>query len=370
MNPETLRADCPGYTACTYLNTGASGPSPHRVVDAVTEFERYHQFEAPCGDGPYEAAFEQFESTREAVARLLHADTSQIALTRSTVEGITHVAGALDWDDGDVVVTTDLEHPAGELPWHHLRRKHNIEIRAVPTEQGRLAMDTFKAAVEDATLVCLSSVTWNYGTRLPVSEIVDIAHDAGALVLVDAVQSPGQQPVDVTDWGADFVAASGHKWLLGPWGAGFLYVAHPGEFEPGRIGYFSVAKDDEHGVDAAAYRWHADARRFELGTRAVSAYAGLETAIETIERVGTERIERRISRLTDRLKSGLGERLISPEDSRSGLVAFEADNPTGLVERLAGEGIQIRWIPQPYACRASVHAVNTDADVDRLLTAL
>ena len=370
MNPEMLRAECPGYTACTYLNTGASGPSPRRVVDAVAEFERYHQFDAPCGDGPYEAAFTQFESTREAVARLLHADASQIALTRSTVEGITHVAGALDWNEGDVVVTTDLEHPAGELPWQRLKREHDIEIREVPTEQGRLDMDALKTAVDGAKLVCLSSLAWNYGTRLPVSDVVDSAHDAGALVLVDAVQSPGQHPVDVTDWGADFVAGSGHKWLLGPWGAGFLYVARPTEFEPGRIGYFSVAKDDEHSMDSSAYQWHPDARRFELGTRAVSAYAGLEAAIETVEAVGITQIEERIAELTASLKSGLGERVLSPESSRSGLVAFDADNPEKLVARLASEGIQIRWIPEPYACRASVHALNTEAEIDRLLSAL
>ena len=364
MDPETLRADCPAYESCCYLNTGASGPSPRRVVEAVAAFERHHQFDAPCGEGPYEAALGKLADVRETVAAAIGAESRQVALTRSTVEGINHVAGAIDWEPGDVVVRTDLEHPAGELPWQRLRDLYGVEIRELPTTRGRLERDALESGLDGARLVCLSSLSWNYGTRLPVTEVVERAHEEGAKVLVDAVQSPGQQPIDVTAWGADFVAASGHKWLLGPWGAGFLYVAEPEAYEPRRIGYFSVQSVDEE------YSFRPDARRFELGTTAVAPYAGLQKAIETIEAVGPERIEGRIARLADRLKDGLGDRLLSPPDARSGLVTFDADDPEALTERLASQGIQIRPIPDPSACRASVHAVNTEADVDRLLEAL
>ena len=366
MDAETLRSECPAYESCTYLNTGATGPSPRRVVEAVGEFERHHQFESPGGEGPYQAAFDQLAETREQVASLFGTDISRVALTRNTVEGINHVAGAIDWAEGDVVVRTDLEHPAGVLPWQRLRRERGISIRELSTEQGRLDLEEVRAAVEGARLVCLSSIVWNYGTRLPVSEVVDIAHDAGALVLVDAVQSVGQHPVDVESWGADFVAASGHKWLLGPWGSGMLYVAEPERFEPNRIGYFSVEMDGER----EGYRFRPSARRFELGTTAVAAYAGLETAVETLRSVGLERVEGRIERLTGRLEAGLGDRLVSPAGARSGLVAFAADDPEELVERLSETGIEIRTIPEPHACRVSVHAVNTAEDVDHLLEVL
>lgn len=370
MDPETLRADCPAFESCCYLNTGASGPSPQRVVEAVAGFERHQQYRAPCDEGMYPAARDGLESAREAVATLLGAHRDQIALTRSTMEGISHVAGAIDWESGDVVVRTDLEHPAGELPWEFLRDRRGIEIRELPTEGGRLDMEALPAAFEDARLVCLSSLTWNYGTRLPVAEVTERAHEAGALVLVDAVQSVGQTPVDVEEWGADFVAASGHKWLLGPWGTGFLYVADPEAFDPGRIGYFSVTMEGEHGVDPANYAFRPSARRFELGTTAVAPYVGLEAAIETAQEVRLDRIEARIDRLADRLKDGLGDRLVSPHDARSGLVVFDADDPEALVERLAADDIQIRSLSHPHACRASVHAVNTEADVDRLLATL
>jgi cysteine desulfurase/selenocysteine lyase len=368
MDPETLRAECPAFDEGCYLNTGASGPSPRRVVEAADEFQRHHQYHAPGEEGMYTAAFDELTHTRETVAGLLGTDADHIALTQSTVEGINHVAGALEFEPGDVVVRTDLEHPAGVLPWQRLRELEGIEIRELPTDRGRLSLDALKDAVDGARLVCLSSLAWNYGTRLPVTDVVEIAHDAGAQVLVDAVQSPGQMPLAVEEWGADFVAASGHKWLLGVWGAGFLYVAEPERHEPRRIGYFSVAPGGGDGVED--YDFRPNARRFELGTTAVAPHVALATAIESMESVGLDRVEARIERLTDRLKSGLGDRLLSPEDSRSGLVTFDADDPDALVERLAADGIQIRSIPEPHACRASVHAVNTRADVDRLLGAL
>jgi len=367
MDPETLRTEIPVCSKCCYFNTGASGPSPRPVVDAVTEFERRHQFHAPCGDGIYEVAEKTLEDARSAVARLVGTDPANIALTQSTVEGINHVATGIDWQQGNVVVRTDAEHSAGKLPWQRMQDVHGIEIRTLATDHGRIDLDALRDAVADARLLCVNSPTWNYGTRLPVSEIVDIAHDAGARVLVDAVQAPGQIDLDVESWGADFVAASGHKWLLGPWGAGFLYVSEDAleTLRPQRIGYFSVVDPN-----AEEYEFRPDARRFELGTQAIAPYAGLEAAIETMQSVGLGTIEKRTERLTDRLKDGLGDRLLSPQDSSTGLVTFGADDPEQLVERLATEGIRIRWLPEPYACRVSVHAFNTEDEVDRLLASI
>ena len=369
MDPETLRTEIPVLDACRYLNWGASGPSPRSVVAAGADFERYHQYEAPCNEGMYAPPMDAMENTREAVARLVGASPQEIALTRNTVEGINHIATALDWEAGERVVHTDLEHPAGELPWALGRDRHGIEIRELETQRGRLDLDAVKTAVSDAKLLCLSSLSWNYGTRLPIREVTDIAHDAGASVLVDAVQSVGQEPVDVSEWGVDYLAASGHKWLLGLWGSGFLYVAEDrlSDLEPDRIGYFSVDFEQTDGHD---YAFRPSARRFELGTTAVSPYVALTEAIETTEAVGIETIEARIDRLTDRLQAGLDERLLSPSDAKSGLVTFAAEDPEQVVDALAEKGVQIRSLPEPQACRVSVHAYNTAADIDALLEAL
>ncbi len=367
MDPAELRASIPALQDCAYLNTGATGPSPRPVVEAATDYVERQRLRAPCGEGGYEVAESARESARERVAEFVGAMPSEIALTQNTVEGINHVATAIDWGPGDVVVRTNLEHPSGNLPFRHLAERKGVEVRVVDCENGRLDLDALREAVADARLLCLSSLSWNYGTRLRVTEATEIAHDAGAQVLVDAVQSPGQVPVDVDEWGADFVAASGHKWLLGLWGAGFLYVDEDAleTLEPARIGYFSVTDDAESWPP-----WCAGAARFELGTTAIEPYVALETAIDTIESVGLDAVQSRIERLTDRLKDGLDDRLLSPREYESGLVTFAADHPEATVERLAAEGVRIRAIPEPFACRASVHAFNDAEDVDRLVAAL
>ncbi|WP_254273160.1 aminotransferase class V-fold PLP-dependent enzyme [Haloarcula marina] len=364
MDPAELRASIPALDRCTYCNTGASGPSPRNVVGAATDFLERHAFEAPAGAGPYPVAFDAMTAAREVTAGHLGTRPEDLAFARSTADAVNLVASAIDWRPGDVVVRTDLEHPAGTLPWDRLADTHDVEVRVLETERGRLDMDDVKTAVADARLVVLSSLTWTHGTRLPVSEVVDIAHEAGAQVLVDAVQSVGQHPVDVTEWGADFVATAGHKWLLGIWGAGMLYV-DPDAYErlrQTRIGYRSVED-----MDAEEYTYHEGARRFEVGTTSPAPYVALAEAIETIEAVGLDTVQSRVERLTDRLKDGLGDRLMSPASYESGLVTFGVDDPEATVERLADRGIVVRSLPHPEAVRASVHVFNDAADVDALL---
>lgn len=368
MEPRALRADMPALERTTYMNTGASGPSPARVVEAVETCLERHEYEAPAEEGSYPFAFDVLDRTRETVADHLGATDETLALTQSTTDGINRIAAAIDWESGDRVVRTDLEHSSGILPWKRLEG-HGVETDVLASEEGRLDLDSVKEAASDAKLVCLSALTWTHGTMLPVSEITDIAHDAGALVLVDAVQCPGQMATDVTEWGADFVAGAGHKWLLGPFGAGFCYVRDGAErhLNPVHIGYRSVEDPN-----AEAYAYEPGAQRLEVGTVSPATYAGLGEAIDVIEEVGYDTIERRIRTLTDRLKDGLvaaeGARLLSPGEYESGLVTFEVDDPDGFVERLAAEGIRIRSLPYPEnSVRASVHVFNTEGDIDALL---
>lgn len=366
MTPKELRADIPVCADGVYLNTGASGPATQRVVDAASEFVTYHETEAPVGEGAYPAAFGALDGARETVATFLNADDEEIALTESTADGIARVAAAIDWEAGDTVARTDLEHSAGILPWWNLQEQ-GVDVRVVPTEAGRLDMEAVEDAVAEARLLCLNSITWNYGTELPIADIVELAHDHDCLVLVDAVQSFGQRPVDVQEWGADFVVGAAHKWLLGPWGAGMLYVDREiaEGLRPAQVGYRSV---EDPSADEPAF--NPGATRFEVGTTTPAPYVGLETAIETIGAVGFDTVERRIEKLTDRLKVGLGDRLLSPEGYESGLVTFEADDPEATVERLGEENIYVRTLPYPDAVRASVHVFNNAGDVDALLDAL
>jgi len=367
MDPAELRAAIPALARCTYCNTGASGPSPRNVVRAATDFLEHHAFEAPAAEGPYTVAFDALEAAREVAAGHLGARPADVAFTRSTADGINLVAGAIGWQPGHVVVRPDFAHPAGALPWDRLADTHDVEVRVLETDAGRVDMGDLKDAVEDARLLLTSSLTWSHGTQLPVGEMVDIAHDAGAQVLVDAVQSVGQHPVDVREWGADFVATAGHKWLLGVWGSGMLYV-DPDALErtrQTRIGYRSVQD-----MGAAEYAYHEGARRFEVGTTSPAPYVALAEAIETMESVGLDTVESRVADLTGRLKEGLGDRLLSPERYESGLVTFAADDPEATVSRLGEQGIVVRSLPHPEAVRASIHVFNTREEVDALLDAV
>jgi len=368
MDPEALRREIPVTDEVAYFNTGASGPSTRRAVEAVSTFQSYHEFEAPAGEGFYEAGFGAYEEAREAVAGLLGADPAEVTLTESTTHGINLIAASIDWEEGDTVVRTDVEHPSGRLPWERLRDTHGIGVEVVASDAGRFDPDDFAAAMDDARLVCLSALSWNYGTRLPVREVAEIAAETGTFVLVDAVQAPGQYPVDVGEWGADFVVGSGHKWLLGPWGTGFLWLDDDARrrLRPTWIGPRGVED-----MEADGYEYADAASMFELTTTPVAVYRGLEAAIDIIDSVGIGRIRDRIERLTDRLKAGIDDdRLLSPRAYESGLVSIAAADPEMAVEHLREAGIVVRSIPEPACVRASVHAFNTAAEVDRLAEAL
>ncbi|GAA0716285.1 selenocysteine lyase/cysteine desulfurase [Halorubrum trapanicum] len=366
MTPRELRADVPALDDAAYFNFGAHGPSPEYVVEAAASFIEDHEYGSATTD-PYEHAFETYEEVRERIAAFVGADPEEIALTESTTDGITRVAGAIDWEPGDVVVRTDLEHPAGVLPWQRLERE-GVEVRVLGTEDGRVDREEYAEAVADARLVCFSAITWTHGTRLPVADLVEVASDAGAFTLVDAVQSPGQVAMDVCEWGADAVAAAGHKWTLGPWGSGFLYVDRDAaaDLEPRAVGYRSV--EDPTGDEI---EFKPAAGRFEVGTTTAAAHVGLAEALDAIDAVGLDAIESRIESLTDRLKAGVpDDRLLSPEAYESGLVTIDVDDPEATVERLSEADIVVRSLPHPDGVRASVHAVSSEAEIDRLLDAL
>jgi selenocysteine lyase/cysteine desulfurase len=253
------------------------------------------------------------------------------------------------------------------LPWQRLERE-GVDVRVVETENGHVAVSDFAEAVQDARVACFSAVTWTHGTRLPISELVDVAHEAGAIALIDAVQVPGHLSMDVGEWGADAVAAAGHKWLMGLWGGGFLYVDRPFArgLQPRTVGYRSVETPT-----ADPFRYAPGARRFEVGSANPAPHVALREAINGIEAIGLDRIEDRVHQLATRLTDGIPtERLLSPEEPESGLVTIDVADPQTTVERLARAGIVVRDLPSPRAIRASVHAVNTPADVDALLDGL
>lgn len=367
-SPEDLRASMPALDAETYFNWGASGPSPEPVVEAIAEMQEYHEFTAPAEGGMYPVAMDVYDATRESAADLLGASPSEVALTHSTTDGINRIATALDWRPGDVVVTTDIEHAAGRLPWTRLERVQDVEVRVVETTDGVIDREALDSALDGADLLSVSAVDWLYGREHPVADMVDRAHEHDALALIDAVQAPGQRPIDVTAWNADFVAAAGHKWLLGPWGAGMLYVAEDAvhHTDPANVGFRGLADRSD-----GEYELREDARRFEIGTDNLGPYAGLRAAIAIYDAIGPEMIADRIASLRARFVDGVpSDRLLSPPAEPTGLVTISVEDPESVVDDLAANSISVRSVPLPGALRISIHAVNSEAEVDTLLEEL
>jgi selenocysteine lyase/cysteine desulfurase len=365
MDLAEFRADIPATSEATYLNTGSSSPSSVDVVESMQAFLEYHGYASPTAEGMYQPVYGAFEEARQDVADFLNARPEEVALTQSTGDGVSRVANAIQWGSGDTVVRTDIEHPTAVVPWKSLEREHDLNVEVLETDAGHIDLDRLKDAVAGARLVCVSSISRKYGRQLPISDITDIAHDSGAEVLVDAVQSVGQVPVDVTDWEADYVAAASHKWLVGPWGAGFLYVSEDvlPELRPRHVSYRGVDRD------SPTLDLHPDARRLEIGTTSAAPYVGLSTALDRLTSVGVTTIERRIESLTALLKNELPEAvLMSPRSFESGLIALDDDTPTRTVERLATHDIQVKPISEPDGIRLSLHGFNTKPEIERFIS--
>ncbi|MFB6133436.1 MAG: aminotransferase class V-fold PLP-dependent enzyme [Halanaeroarchaeum sp.] len=368
MDIQDVRADIPALQDGRYMNWGASGPSPRVVVDAVETAIETHEYESPTAEGMYPNAFGVLESARETIGDFIGADPADVALTQSTTDALNRVANGLEWTPEDTVLLTDVEHSAGRLPWLRLSHEYGFEVEVLQTDAGRIDRDEFARRADAASVVCFSAIDWLHGRLQPVSALTDLARDAGALSVVDAVQVPGQRAMPVDQWGADVVAAAGHKWLLGPWGAGFVYVddAVAEGMTPRNVGYRSV--EDPNATD---YEFKPGARRLEVGTVNPGPYAGVQAAIEVISDLGIDTIEAEIRDLTEYLKDDVEpDRLLSPDGFHSGLITVEIDRPDAVVDRMADAGIHVRSLPTDGTVRASVHAVNRRSDVDAFLDAL
>lgn len=370
MDVAEVRNEIPALEETGYLNWGASGPCPRPVVEAATTALENHAYQSPGQEGMYPHAFGDLDESREAIAEWVGQDSSDIALTTSTMDGIARVAAAIDWAPGDTVVRTDVEHPAGILPWARLAETKHINVEVVPTTDGRLDRDAYRDAVRDARLVAISAVSWTTGVLFPISELVDIAHDSGATVLLDAVQAPGQIPFDIESWGADFVAAAGHKWLMAPWGAGFLYGdAEAVERLDPPVATYRGVKAPKTGVP----EFRPGVRRLELGTMSHAPHAGLRTALSLLEDVGIETITQRIDNLTARIRDAISsEQFYGPSETATGLIPVRVEDAPAAVQALAAEDLVVRSLPaeEEEVVRISVHAYNTEEEIDKACTEL
>ncbi|HET7478368.1 MAG TPA: cysteine desulfurase [Rubrobacteraceae bacterium] len=393
---EKVRTDFPilerriGENKLVYLDNAATSQKPRQVIETLTEY--YEQHNANIHRAVHtlaEEATTAYEESREKVARFLGVpDSRALIFTRGTTESINLVAHA--WGrkflrEGDEVVLTVAEHHSNLVPWQLAARATGARLRFIPVlDDGTLDMEEAERLIGPRTkLVSVIHASNVLGTINPVGRLADLAHENGALMLVDGAQSAPHMPVDLEDLGCDFFACSGHK-MLGPTGVGVLW-GRPElleEMEP-FLGGGEMIRE----VHLDYSTWNDLPYKFEAGTMNIAQAIGLGAAVDYLSALGMENVrehERRLGEYAYRRLSEVEDIIIyGPQEDRTGLVSFSLPDvhPHDLSQLLNDEGIAIRsghHCAQPLmrrldvsaTARASFYLYNTEDEVDALIEAL
>lgn len=369
---QTFRSQMPVAQKWAYFDHAAVAPLPVKTQQSIVEWAAQATSE---GDTCWPAWHRRVETTRQLAAQLLGADESEVALVHSTTEGIGLVAEGYPWVGGDNVVTLENEFPSNLYPWMNLASR-GVETRRVPPVDGRLDLKALEAACDGRTrIISVSWVGYVSGWRADLDAIAALAKRCGAHLFVDAIQGLGVFPLDVKATPIDFLAADGHKWLLGPEGAGLFYLRreHLDLLRPVGVGWHSV----EHASDYSRIElnFKPSAGRYEGGTQNMVGFLGLADSLELLLGLGQQAIGQRLIEITDLACEQLqraGARISSPRegDHRSGIVSFEmpGKNALEVKHRCLAAGVVLS--ARGGKLRIAPHAYCNEDDIGRLIEAL
>jgi cysteine desulfurase/selenocysteine lyase len=396
LDAETIRQDFPilGTTMhgrpLVYLDSAASSQKPRVVLDAERDF--YETTNANIHRGVYALSAEatrRYDAARAAVAAYLGAaHAHEVIFTRGTTEAINLVAQS--WarprlHAGDEILLTEMEHHSNIVPWQLVAEQAGAIIRAAPvTDSGELDLEAFARLITDRTrIVAVAHVSNALGTINPVRHLADLAHAAGAILVVDGAQAAPHLPLDVQALGADFYACSSHK-MLGPTGVGALY---------GRESLLDAMPPWQGGGDMintvsfSGSTWAPLPAKFEAGTPNIAGAVGFGAAVAYIEQIGRDRIAEHEHELlvyaTGRVAEVRGLRVIGTAPLKASVLSFVMDgiHPHDIGTVLDSEGVCIRAghhcaqplmkrMGVPATARASFALYNTEADADVLVASI
>jgi len=383
-DPEKLaavRRAIPALAAGIYLDSGSVGPLPAETAAAMADMASYERDVGRAHPDYFLEFTGRMDEARAGVAAVLGTDVGAVALSHSTTDGMNAAALLPDWRTGGRAVTTAHEHAGGFGPLYAVRDRYDVDLAMVDAgDDGDDArtIAAFDAAITaDTRLVSISHVLWTTGAVMPVRAIAEIAHDRGALVVVDGAQAVGAIGFRLDDLGADLYALPAQKWLLGPEGMGALAVdpAAIDRLIPSLGGWYAF-----DGVDAmgGAPTWWPDARRFESTGWHRPSVVGMARSIGWLSMfVGLDFVYRRGSSMAaaavDRLASIPGVSILTPRHAMATLVTFRIAGWTAgeALEELGSRIFAIaRSIPSLDAIRLSVGFFTTDDELDRLAEAV
>ena len=372
-----------------YFQTGTYGPASDSVLQAVRETMETEARHGPATPAGRRSHTEREAAARSGLARMLNVQEEELGIETNTSRAMQQIVRGLDWQEGDEFVMTSLEHVSTYGLSHSLEQEYGVKVIVLGSEEiddEHLLGDLAHVLTDRTRLICLSHIASPNGRLLPCKQAAAIAHDAGVPVMLDLAQSVGQMPVDLKELDCDFAVGSGHKWLLGPMGTGYMYISQdqlPG-FRPNFIPDRSPWSLPDAPTPAPTAR-----SRTEIGTYNHALVVGLGRAVEIMESIGLDTMQERITQLSGRLRQGVGHidraRIITPQEAgkSAGITSLMFDGFTktdmdGLVDKMHERHqtvVKSQWLTAPpdpvkVGMRISVAAFNDESEVDRLLEGL
>jgi cysteine desulfurase / selenocysteine lyase len=372
MDWTSLRNEFPVTRRWAFLDHAAVAAPTERARRALVEWTDDLSANGVVTEGRW---LKRVEETRQLFGRLLNADPLDIAFVKNTSEGIDFVAEGFPWRPGDNVVTSADEYPANLYPWLNLQSR-GVEVRRVTSRGPRVDLDDFRAAMNARTrLVSLSFAEYASGFRNDLDAVSALCRERGAYFFVDAIQGLGVLPLDVQRTPVDFLSADGHKWLLGPEGAGVFYIRRElvELLRPVSVGWNSVVGAWDFATIDLRLKPHAG--RWENGTLNIGGVVALGASLGLLLEIGIDVIEKRVLELTDYLCERAHSADIEVFSSRlpgdcSGIVSLVVPGADlkELVRRCRGAGIVVNQ--RAGRLRVSPHCYNTHEEIDRLVEVL
>jgi selenocysteine lyase/cysteine desulfurase len=355
-----------------YLDHAAQAALPARAARVLRTWTDEQERDGVVGWPDRE---KRLEAVRDQVARLVNADRDEIAFITSTTHGIGLVAEGFPWQAGDNVVTAEEEYPSNIYPWMNLASR-GVDLRRVPTRDGRIWIDDLAAAMDHRTRVlAISHVEFGTGFRNDLDALTELCHARGIAVFVDAIQSLGPFVIDVRRTPIDFLAADGHKWLLGPEGAGLFYVRKDWieRLRPIGVGWHSVVGD--YNSPHCELEFKKSAARWEGGSFNMAGLLTFGACVELFLELGPAEVSRRALDRADAVRelaalAGWTVYGSSRPADRSAIVALERPgvDPARAASHLRRQGVVVS--SRRGRLRISPHFYNDDDDLDRLRTGL